>query len=207
MPIETCGKLVLSGQGQVNNLAKRFALETMDRRTLLWYLVIVITFMGLGGAKRWVKVKKDGGNIHRWLFETWLFDCEPIRNIFYLPAAIFEIPRPWFIIKPPACIGPDVSIETYQLLLLFTNIISPWLKERANRKGCQHIFTKLWPPPSPTPPVCPHLPTFGWPLPTLSVQTRTLNMIQNFSAKSDSKRPSPPPIPLIKYQRIRLNIC
>ena len=65
VPIETCGELVLSGQGQFNNLAKRFALETMDRRTLLWYLVIVITFMGLGGAKRWVKVKKDGGNIHR----------------------------------------------------------------------------------------------------------------------------------------------
>ena len=65
VPIETCGKLVLSGQGQVNNLAKRFALETMDRRTLLWYLVIVITFMGLGGAKRCVKVTKDGGNIHR----------------------------------------------------------------------------------------------------------------------------------------------
>ena len=131
----------------------------MDR-TLLWYLVIVITFMGLGGAKSWVKVTKDGGNIHRWLFETWLFDCEPIRNIFYLPAAIFEIPRPWFIIKPPACIGPDVSIETYQLLLLFTIIISPWLKEGANRKGCQRIFTKLWPPPLPLPPsvrTCPHL--------------------------------------------------
>ena len=62
--IETCGELVLSGQGQVNNLTKRFALGTMDR-TLLWYLVIVITFMGLGGAKSWVKVTKDGGNIHR----------------------------------------------------------------------------------------------------------------------------------------------
>ena len=51
-----------------------------------------------------------------------LSDSEPIGNIFYLQVAIFEIPEERFIIKPPACSGADVSIEIYQLLLLFSII-------------------------------------------------------------------------------------
>ena len=39
-------------------------------------------------------VKHDG---HR------LFASEPIGNVFYLHAVIFEIPKQLFIIKPPAC--------------------------------------------------------------------------------------------------------
>ena len=46
--------------------------------------------------------------------------------IFYLHEAIFEIPMNRFIIKPPASWGMDVSIDIYQLLLLFS-IISPWI--------------------------------------------------------------------------------
>ena len=49
-----------------------------------------------------------------------LSDSEPIGNIFYLQVAVFEIR---FIIKPPACSGADVSIEIYQLLLLFSIIL------------------------------------------------------------------------------------
>ena len=47
---------------------------------------------------------------------------EPIGNLFYLLAAIFEIPKYCFMIKPPACCGADVSIEIYELLLLFSII-------------------------------------------------------------------------------------
>ena len=46
-------------------------------------------------------------------------------NLSYLHAVIFEIPKQYFIIKPPACWGADVSIEIYELLLLFS-IITPW---------------------------------------------------------------------------------
>ena len=51
-----------------------------------------------------------------------LFDSEPTRNIFYLHMGIFEIPKYHVIIKPPAYRGSGVSIETYQLLLLFSTI-------------------------------------------------------------------------------------
>ena len=54
-----------------------------------------------------------------------LFASELIGNLFYLPAVIFEIPKEYFIIKPPACWGADVSIEMYELLLLFS-IINSW---------------------------------------------------------------------------------
>ena len=54
-----------------------------------------------------------------------LFAIEPIGNLSYLHAVIFEIPKQYFIIKPPACSGVDVSIEIYELLLLFS-IITPW---------------------------------------------------------------------------------
>ena len=52
-----------------------------------------------------------------------LSDSEPIGNIFYQQAAIFEIPEERFIMKPPSCSGADVSIEIYQLLLLFSIIL------------------------------------------------------------------------------------
>ena len=58
----------------------------------------------------------------------WLFASKPIENLFYLRMAIFEIPKYCFIIKLPACWGADVSIEIYELLLLFT-IISPCFDE------------------------------------------------------------------------------
>ena len=45
-------------------------------------------------------------------------------NLSYLHAVIFEIPKQYFIIKPPACWGADVSIEIYELLLVFS-IITP----------------------------------------------------------------------------------
>ena len=32
-----------------------------------------------------------------------LFASEPIGNLFYLHAVIFEIPKYYFVIKPPAC--------------------------------------------------------------------------------------------------------
>ena len=53
-----------------------------------------------------------------------LFISAPIGNVFYLYAAIFEIPMYRFIIKPPACCcwGADVSIDIYQLLLLFYGV-------------------------------------------------------------------------------------
>ena len=43
----------------------------------------------------------------------------------FLSVVIFKIPKQYFIIKPPACWGADVSIEIYELLLLFS-IITPW---------------------------------------------------------------------------------
>ena len=49
-----------------------------------------------------------------------LFAREPIGKPFYLHAAILEIPKYCIIIKPPACWGADVSIEIYELLLLFS---------------------------------------------------------------------------------------
>ena len=63
-----------------------------------------------------------------------LFASEPIGNLFYLHAVIFEIPKQYFIIKPPACWDADVSIEIYELLLLFS-IITPWLYCTEN-----HVF-------------------------------------------------------------------
>ena len=53
-----------------------------------------------------------------------LFASEPIGNLFYLHEVMFEITKLYFIIKPPACWGADVSIEICQLLLLFS-IITP----------------------------------------------------------------------------------
>ena len=47
----------------------------------------------------------------------WLFVSEPVGNVFFLHAAIFEIPM-------PACWGADFSVDVYQLLLL-SHIISP----------------------------------------------------------------------------------
>ena len=47
-----------------------------------------------------------------------LFVSESIGSVFYLHAAIFEIPMYRFVIKPPACWGADVSINIYQLLLV-----------------------------------------------------------------------------------------
>ena len=55
-----------------------------------------------------------------------LFASEPIGNFFSLHAVIFEILKYYFIIKPPACWVTDVSIEIYELLLLFS-ITNPWL--------------------------------------------------------------------------------
>ena len=71
----------------------------------------------------------------------WLFASEPIGNVFHLHAVISKIPKLCFIIKPPACWGADVSIEIYELLLLFS-IISPWyfvykqLPEVFYKKSC-----------------------------------------------------------------------
>ena len=56
-----------------------------------------------------------------------LFASEPVGNLLYLHAVIFEIPKSLFIIKPPACWGANVSIEIYELLLLFS-ITSSWYK-------------------------------------------------------------------------------
>ena len=53
-----------------------------------------------------------------------LLASEPVGNLFYLHAVILEIPKQYFIIKPPSCRGTDVSIEIYELLLLFS-IITP----------------------------------------------------------------------------------
>ena len=39
--------------GQVNSLAKKFARRTWGRRKLCMVLVIVVIFMGLGGARKW----------------------------------------------------------------------------------------------------------------------------------------------------------
>ena len=49
--------------GQVNSLVKRFALNTMlgVRGQCVWYLVLVVIFMGLRGAKRWGDRKGWGG--------------------------------------------------------------------------------------------------------------------------------------------------
>ena len=55
-----------------------------------------------------------------------LFASEPIGNFFYLHAVIFEIPKQYFIIEPPAYCGTDVLIEIYELLLQFS-IITLWL--------------------------------------------------------------------------------
>ena len=63
-----------------------------------------------------------------------LFASKPIGSLFYLHAVVFEIPKQYFIIKPPACWGADVSIEIYELLLLFS-IITPWLYCTEN-----HVF-------------------------------------------------------------------
>ena len=54
-----------------------------------------------------------------------LFVSEPIGNVFYLHAPIFENLVQHFI-KPPACLEVDVSIDIYQLLFLF-DITSPSL--------------------------------------------------------------------------------
>ena len=60
--------------------------------------------------------------------ETWLdMDCLLVSQwgtFFYLHAAIFEIPKKYFKIKPPAGWGAEASIEIYQLLLLFSIITS-----------------------------------------------------------------------------------
>ena len=53
-----------------------------------------------------------------------LFASEPIGNLFYLLEVIFEISKWFFIIKPPVFWGVDVSIEIYELLLLFSIISS-----------------------------------------------------------------------------------
>ena len=53
-----------------------------------------------------------------------LFASELTGNLFYLLEVIFEIPKWYFIIQPPAFWGADVSIEIYQLLLLFSIISS-----------------------------------------------------------------------------------
>ena len=59
-----------------------------------------------------------------------LFVSEPIRNIFYLCAAIFEI--------PPACWGEHVLIDIYQLPLF--SIISPcWILKCTDSKTCLFI--------------------------------------------------------------------
>ena len=56
--------------------------------------------------------------------DKYKLQSELIRNFFYLYAAMFETPMWCFIRKPPAYRGTDVSIEIYQLLLLFS-ITSP----------------------------------------------------------------------------------
>ena len=69
-----------------------------------------------------------------------LSDSEPIGNIFYLQVAIFEIPEERFIIKPPACSGADVSIEIYQLLLLFSIIL---MVELSHINKCIKLRSKV----------------------------------------------------------------
>ena len=51
--------------GQVNSLVKRFALNTMlgVGRQCVWYLVLVVIFMGLRAAKRWGDHKGWGGGV------------------------------------------------------------------------------------------------------------------------------------------------
>ena len=65
-----------------------------------------------------------------------LFASGPIGSLFYLHAAIFEIPKLCFMIKPLTCWGTDVSIEIYELLLLFS-IISPWFIQNSVRHKLQ----------------------------------------------------------------------
>ena len=76
-----------------------------------------------------------------------LFASKPIGSLFYLHAVIFEIPKQYFIIKPPACWGADVSIEIYELLLLFS-IITPSMDahSRGSVLGAAYIkiFSLCW---------------------------------------------------------------
>ena len=64
-----------------------------------------------------------------------LLDSQPIGNVFYLHAAIFETSVQRSIIKLPACSGADVQIEIYQLLLLFS-IISRWIMRTSISNIC-----------------------------------------------------------------------
>ena len=73
-----------------------------------------------------------------------LFASEPIGNLFYLHAVIFEIPKQYFIIKPPACWGADVSIEINELLLLFS-IITPWFYLQLMVEDSPRSATRFYP--------------------------------------------------------------
>ena len=42
------------------------------------------------------------------------------------------------MIKPPACWGADISIEIYELLLLFS-IITPWLQVICMKMSCRYL--------------------------------------------------------------------
>ena len=67
-----------------------------------------------------------------------LFVRKSIGNVFYLRAGIFGIRMQCFIIKPPACWGAHISIDIYQLWLLFS-IISPWSKQIAKNGFSQTL--------------------------------------------------------------------
>ena len=76
-----------------------------------------------------------------------LFASEPIGNFFYLHVVIFEIPKYYFIVKPPACWDADVSIEIYELLLLFTACLhETWSKHKPvwNLKLLWNVVPFTW---------------------------------------------------------------
>ena len=54
------------------------------------------------------------------------FHSESVGNNFYLHMAIFEIPRQRFVIKPPACWGTDVSVETPCHIYVGTVCVDNW---------------------------------------------------------------------------------
>ena len=105
--------------------------------------MVFLSFPGSQAKPNWVlrfincygKANRETHALAQWhMIGHQLFVSAPIGNVFYLHAAIFEIPMQRFIIKPPACWGTDVSVDSYQLLLLFS-IISPCSKAEAKTKS------------------------------------------------------------------------
>ena len=66
------------------------------------------------------KASKEAHVLAQWhMIGHRLLDSVPKWNVIYMHGAIFEVPMQRFIIKPPACWGEYISIEIYELLLLF----------------------------------------------------------------------------------------